>query len=143
MTADTEVKYKWEEINDLSVLKRGDEVELVKSTDHSEYKHWGTVIDVRDTGVHVSGDWYILPSTLTSYGGVPVLKRKVVVFEWPDYVGASVEAVRQDGTTYHYVRVAESGYKEWVCAETGEYSATWEMEMVCEGDTLRVVGRGY
>lgn len=138
----TETEVKWEEIDDLSVLKIGDEVELVKRTDYSEYKHWGTVIDVRDTGVHVSGDWYILPSTLTTYGGAPVLKRKVAVFVWPDYVGACVEATKDD-LVYHYVRLRGSGHNEWVVAENGEFYATWELEVISDGYTHRVLGRGY
>ena len=138
----TDQKVKWEQIDSLEQLKLGDEIEYIRTTDHSEFKNWGKVIHVQKHDVHVSGDWHLVPSSLDPYGYKAVLKRKVVSFVWPKYIGACVEATK-DGSVFHYVRVAESGPNEWVLATTGEYFATWELDLISANYKHRVLGRGY
>lgn len=143
----TEQKFKWEEIDSLEKLALGDEVEYKCPGTNKEFKYWGKVIDImrkRGSGevavVRMEGDWSVMPSSLTAKDNK--LTRKVAIFVSPDYMGACVESTR-DGVVNHYVRVAASGHKEWVHAESGEFYATWEMELVTAHDERRVVGRGY
>lgn len=143
----TEQKFKWEEIDSLEVLKLGDELEYVCPGTNKLFKYWGKVIDIqRKSGetiaVRMEGDWTLLPSSLTDGRMNNSLTRKVVEFVWPDYVGACVQATGNDSVS-HYVRLAPSGPREWVCAETGEFAATWELELISAKDAHRVIGRGY
>lgn len=145
MTTETEVK--WEEITDLEQLKIGDELEYICPGLNKEFKYWGKVIDIQRSGglipvVHMEGDWKLLPSSLTVRDGVNKLTRKVEVFVWPDYVGACVEVSKGDEVR-HFVRVSAAGPNWWVIAETGEFFATWEVELVTNGYNLHVVGLGY
>jgi hypothetical protein len=146
MTTDAEVK--WEEIGSLEQLNLGDEVEYRCTGDNKEFKYWGKVLEVaknfRDevVVVRMEGDWNLLPSSLTACGAKNKVTRKVVSFVWPKYVGACVLATKDD-SVYHYVRVAESGRNEWVLAETGEFFAMWELDLISTGVTHRVLGRGY
>lgn len=147
MTTDAEVKYKWEDIDSLEVLKLGDELEYTCPGTNKEFRYWGKVIDIqRKSGeiiaVRMEGDWTLLPSSLTDTRMQNKLTRKVVEFVWPEYVGTCVESTR-DGAVNHYVRVAAWGPKEWVHAESGELYATWEMELVTAHDERRVLGRGF
>lgn len=145
MTNKTEEK--WEKLDSLDSIKVGDYIEFSRGDDHRSFRYWGRVLKsdhaMGQDGYLMEGDWYIYPSSLDPTQGKNLsLMRKVETFEWPDYIGACVES-SLNGVTGHYVRVAESGHAQWVRAETGEYFATWELELTCEGTDLCVLGRGY
>lgn len=132
---------KWEDIHDIERLRVGDEVEFVRTSDHSEFKYWGEVLNITDYSVHVSGDWHLVESSLepTGYNTVS-LRRKVRPFIWPTNLGAVVKCPDWDGNgkEAHFVRVRHDGVGNWVHSETGNFYAEWELELL--GKDLHAIG---
>lgn len=134
---------EWEDVT-FEDLRIGDMVEYITRGSNREFKYWGKVLEKSSVYIfRVEGDWSLLASSWDQIkDGKGHIRRKVVEFELPHKIGAVVKYTGRDGeTTFVRVRLGPHG-DSWVQTSTGDYYASWEIDLLHSKHRVEVISTG-